>query len=207
MLVTVGVIRKTLAAAGLAALAAAIPLPAVSAERLAASDGVPSAPEGPFARNFTFSDPPVPAPSEAFQTLEGETVALDDFRGQVVLVNFWATWCAPCIEEMPSLERLHQALEDEGFAVLAVSNDRGGSAVVMPFLGRVNLHFLPIYLDSKGVLARAFGLQGLPTTFLIGRDGRVLAELVGPAAWDSPAALDFIRHYLGDGADLTETSG
>ena len=214
MLNTVRVIRKTLAAVGLAALVLAQSSPASAGEQLSASGSKPSAPEGPFARNFTFSDPLVPAPSAAFQTLHGEAVTLADFKGQVLLVNFWATWCAPCVEEMPSLERLHQALAAEGFAVLAISQDRGGASVVAPFLERLDLQQLPIYLDSKGVLARAVALKGLPTSFLIDREGRVLAGLVCPAQWDSPEAMDFIRHYLdGEGgatdgdADLTNTSG
>jgi thiol-disulfide isomerase/thioredoxin len=212
MLNTVGVIRKTLAAVGLATLVVAHVSPASSGEQLSASGSKPSAPEGPFAENFTFSDPPVPAPSAGFQALHGGPATLADFRRQVVLVNFWATWCAPCVAEMPALERLHQALAGEGFTVLAISQDRGGSAVVAPFLNRLDLQQLPIYLDSKGVLARAFALKGLPTSFLIDRDGRVLAGLVGPAAWDSREAIDFIRYYLGgegDGGDsgITDTSG
>ena len=211
MLATVGVIRKTLAAAGLALLVVAPASPGAAGEQQAAG-GAPSAPEGPFARNFTFSDPPVPAPSVAFQALDGSGTTLADFQGQVLLVNFWATWCAPCVKEMPALERLHLALAGEGLAVLAVSEDRGGAAVVEPFLARIDLQQLPVYLDAKGTLARAFALKGLPTTFLIGRDGRVLAGLVGPAEWDSPEALEFLRHYLGSpkpeaAPDLTETSG
>lgn len=211
MLATTGVIRKTLAAAGFALLVLAPASPGSAGGQLAAG-GTPSAPEGPFARNFTFSDPPVPAPSVAFQALDGTATSLVDFEGQVLLVNFWATWCAPCVKEMPALERLHLALADEGLAVLAVSEDRGGAAVVEPFLARIDLQRLPVYLDAKGTLARAFALKGLPTTFLIGRDGRVLAGLVGPAEWDSPEALAFVRHYLRDAApdeapDLTETSG
>jgi len=197
-----GVIRKTLAAVGLAVLAAASLLPASAPQAQETgwpqrtTDVAPPAPEGPFAGNFTFSNPPVPAPSAAFQTLEGAPVSFADFRGQVVLVNFWATWCAPCVREMPNLERLHQALSDEGLVVLAISNDRGGAAVVNPFLARLDLQFLPVYLDAKGTLARAFALKGLPTSFVIGRDGRVLAGLVGPAEWDSPESLEFFRHYL-----------
>jgi thiol-disulfide isomerase/thioredoxin len=202
MIFQLGAIRKTLAAVGLAALAFALCVPVASApfaaeqERLAESGGTPAAPEGPFAEDFTFSDPPVPAPSAAFQALEGGETRFADFRGKVVLVNFWATWCAPCVREMPSLERLHQALAGEGFAVLAISQDRGGASVVAPFLARLDLQRLPVYLDPKGKLARAFALKGLPTSFVIDRRGRVVAGLVGPAEWDSPQSLAFMRHYL-----------
>ena len=200
-----GLIRRTLAAVGLAVLASALAFPLAAPELRAqglegeaqpASDDVPPAPEGPFAGNFTFSNPPVPAPSTVFHSLEGRPVSLADFRGKVVLVNFWATWCVPCVREMPNLERLHQALVGEGLAVLAVSNDRGGAAVVNPFLARLDLQHLPVFLDPKGTLAQAFALKSLPTTFIIGRDGRVLAGRIGPEEWDSPESLQFLRHYL-----------
>jgi thiol-disulfide isomerase/thioredoxin len=199
--------RRTLAAVGLALLALAATAPGFAAGWVAAAGGTPSAPEGPFARDFTFSDPPVPAPSEAFQTLDGAPVALSDFRGKVVLVNFWATWCAPCVKEMPALERLHLQLAEEGLAVLAVSQDRNGAAAVTPFLGRIDLQHLPVYLDHRGTLGRAFGVQGLPTTYVVGRDGRALAALVGPAEWDSPEAVAFLRHYLRQEPALIDTSG
>ncbi len=203
MLITIGIIRRTLAAVGLAALSLGLS----SQGLFSASGSEPSAPEGPFAENFTFSDPPVPAPSVAFQTLNGEVATLADFRGQVVLVNFWATWCAPCVREMPSLQRLHQEMADEGFTVLAVSEDRAGAAVVRPFLKRLELFGLPIYLDSKGLLARAFVVKGLPTSFLIDRQGQVVAGLVGPMEWDSQEAKALIRHYLQQEIPLKNTSG
>ena len=207
MINLVGLMRKTLAAVGFAATVAALALPAAAQGQSAASEAAPSVPEGPFAENFTFSNPPVPAPSEAFQALGGGAVSLNDFRGQVVLVNFWATWCAPCVKEMPSLERLHLALAGEGFAVLAVSQDRGGSSVVTPFLDRLKLQELPVFLDSKGKLARAFALKGLPTSFVIDREGRVVAGLVGPAEWDSPESRAFMRLYLDRTSALKNTSG
>lgn len=204
MVSSIGLIRNTLAAAGLAALIVSSPV--LAGGQPAATGGAPSAPEGPFARNFTFSTPPVPAPSAAFRTLAGADVTFADFRGQVLLVNFWATWCAPCVKEMPALERLHLELADEGLAVLAVSQDRDGAAVVEPFLARIDLRQLPIYLDPNGALGRDFAVKGLPTTFVIDREGRVVAGLVGPAEWDSPEALAFLRHYL-HASDLTKASG
>jgi thiol-disulfide isomerase/thioredoxin len=210
--IKVGLKRRTLAAVGLASLAVALAAPLWLPSGgpggvLAAAGGAPSAPEGPFAGNFTFLDPPVPAPSVGFAALEGDKVTLADFRGKVVLVNFWATWCAPCVREMPDLESLHLKFAEEGFAVLAVSEDRGAAPVVEPFLGELGLRHLPVFLDPKGSLARAFEVPGLPTSYLIDRRGRVVARLVGPAAWDSLEAEDFIRYYLDRNPGLKHTSG
>src|SRR3546814_11801983 len=108
---------------------------------------------------------------------------------------------------MPALEGLDRALADGGLAVPRISQDGGGEAVVGHFLARLDLQHWPSYRDAKGELGRGFVLKGLPTTFVIGRDGRVLAGLVGPAVWDSPAALDFLRHYLDEAPDQTHTSG
>src|SRR3546814_7301643 len=112
MLAVIRVIRKTLAAAGLVALILALASPASAGGQQAASGGTPSAPEGPFGRNFTFSDPPVPAPSVPFQTLDGAATAFADFRGQVLLVNFWATWCRSeeHTSELQSLMRISYAV-------------------------------------------------------------------------------------------------
>lgn len=198
-----GIVKKALAAAVLAVLAVAFALypdlVRASGEIRAAGEA-PPAPKGPFAENFTFSNPPVPAPSVMLETLDGLALSLAEFKGEVVLVNFWATWCAPCVREMPGLERLHQALKDEGFLVMAVSEDRAGASKVVPFLDRLGLGELPVFLDKagerRGALAQAFAIRGLPSTFLIDRNGGVVAGLTGPAEWDSPEAMAFIRHYL-----------
>jgi thiol-disulfide isomerase/thioredoxin len=176
----------------------------------AAADAGPPPLEGMFKDNFTLLDAPVPAPQAVFQDGTGAPVTLAAFRGRVVLLNFWATWCAPCIREMPSLDRLQAALGDQGLAVLAVSQDRGGLKVVRPFFERLELDSLAVYLDPAGKLAREAGLRGLPTTLLIDRQGRLVGGLQGPAEWDSPEAARLIRHYLDQparGGDLTETAG
>lgn len=198
--------RRALAAVVLAVLALAF---VIYPDLVRASGEAPSALKGPFVENLTFWDPPLPAPSTAFETLDGSPLALQEFKGEVVLVNFWATWCAPCIREMPGLERLHQAFEDQGFLVMAVSEDRGGAAQVVPFLDRLGLTELPVFLDQsgerRGALARAFKLNGLPATFLIDRKGTVVAGMTGPAEWDSPEAMEVIRHYLAQPAEGPKT--
>jgi thiol-disulfide isomerase/thioredoxin len=145
---------------------------------------------------FTWLEPPAPAPRTVFKSATEKEIDLGDFRGQVVLLNFWATWCAPCIREMPALDRLQAALGDEGLEVVAVSEDFAGRKVVEPFFAQLGLAHLKIYYDSNGALSRAVGVNGLPTTFLIDREGRIVGGLEGPAEWDSDESIDLIRHYL-----------
>ncbi len=151
---------------------------------------------GLFADAFTWLEPLAPAPGAAFQDADGRATSLQAFRGRVVLLNFWATWCAPCIREMPSLDRLQAKLGGEGLKVVAVSEDFTGLEVVVPFFKRLGLANLEVYLDPDGALSRAVGVAGLPTTLLIDREGRLLGGLEGPAEWDSEEAVSFIRHYL-----------
>ncbi len=136
---------------------------------------------GLFADAFTWLEPPAPAPGTAFQDADGRATSLEAFRGRVVLLNFWATWCAPCIREMPSLDRLQAKLGGEGLTVAAVSEDFAGLEVVTPFFKRLGLANLEVYLDPDGTLSRAAGIAGLPTTLLIDREGRLVGGLEGPA--------------------------
>ena len=152
--------------------------------------------KGFLKEKFKLSAPPEPAPQAGFTDGSGRSVSLGAFRGQVVLLNFWATWCAPCIREMPSLDRLQAKLKGEGLVVVAVSEDFAGLDLVEPFFERLKLENLAIFLDSDGALSKAFGIAGLPTTLLIDREGRVVGGLEGPAEWDSGEAVALIRHYL-----------
>ena len=152
--------------------------------------------EGPFDGNFILFDPPVPAPRQGFTDLAGAPASLDGFKGQVLLVNFWATWCAPCIREMPELDELHAELNSEGLTVLALSTDRAGARVVAPFVEDLGLPHLPIFLDPKGEVAEAFNVHSLPATFLIDREGRVVGGMTGIAPWSGPEAQKLVRHYL-----------
>jgi len=153
------------------------------------------------------ADPPRPAPALAFSDLEGRPVALADFRGRVVLLNLWATWCLPCVEEMPALDRLQARLGGADFEVVALSLDRGGRGQVEPFLGRLGLANLRGYLDQGSAAMRALAVRGLPTTFLIDRQGRILGQVEGAAPWDSPAAVRLIEHVLERRGEVVRTGG
>ncbi len=156
------------------------------------------APQEAALGQFTPLDPPRPAPELRFMTRDGKPVSLADFRGRFLLVNLWATWCAPCVREMPSLERLQARLGNR-LAVLAISEDRGGAPVVDPFLARHGLEGLAVYLDPKTAALRAFAVQGLPTSFLIDPDGRILGLLEGGADWDAPDMVARLERFLRDG--------
>ena len=143
--------------------------------------------------DFTVIAPPRPAPQTAFADGEGRTVTLADFRGRVVLLNLWATWCGPCVEEMPALDRLQAALGGDDFTVLALSLDRKGLEVVRPFYEKLALKHLAIHVDDRNEMAEALGVRALPSTILIDRAGATVGTLQGAAAWDSPEALALIR--------------
>jgi len=138
---------------------------------------------------------PTEAPDFTLPDVEGRPVRLRDFRGKLVFVNFWATWCPPCRLEMPSMERLYQTFKPTDFALLAVSIDRQGAPVVKPFMAELKLTF-PALLDSKTEVARQFGLRGLPTTYLIDREGRLIGAAVGGRDWYSTEAKALIAGLL-----------
>lgn len=145
-------------------------------------------------KNFIPTPDAGPAPQNPLIDRNGKVSRLADFGGRLVLVNFWATWCLPCVREMPSLLRLHKARGGAEFTVLAVSQDLKGWPAITPFLARLGLDALPVLHDPKGALARGFGIQGLPTTILLGRDGREVGRLTGIAEWDrreTGALIDF----------------
>jgi thiol-disulfide isomerase/thioredoxin len=145
---------------------------------------------------FSVHENPRTLPEIRFETGEGETITLAHFRGRVVLLNLWATWCAPCRREMPTLDRLQAALGGGDFEVLALSIDRTGLPAVKEFYQELGLERLPIYVDQTGAAQRALNALGLPTTLLIDREGNEVGRLLGPAEWDSPEMVGFIRGYV-----------
>lgn len=147
---------------------------------------------GPFALTAA----PRAVPEIHFTDATDKKLTLADFKGRFVLLNFWATWCAPCVEEMPALDRLQAAKGGADFAVVALALDRQGRPLVEPFLQKLAVKSLPMYIDASSAAMRAFNLRGLPTTVLLDRDGNELGRLEGPAKWDSPEAAAFLQHFL-----------
>lgn len=145
---------------------------------------------------FTLSVPPRPAPVAEFQDADGNSVSLLDFEDKLVLLNLWATWCAPCVEEMPALDRLQGELGDEGLVVVAVALDLQGAPVVRPFYQKLGLKNLGIYLDPKNEYSQLLGADAVPSSLLISRKGLFVGKLIGSADWDSPEAIALMRHYL-----------
>jgi thiol-disulfide isomerase/thioredoxin len=139
---------------------------------------------------------PRPVPELTFLDGEGQEVSLADFRGKVVVLNLWATWCAPCRREMPSLDRLQAELGDSGLAVIALSLDRGDVAKVREFFDELEIANLEIYRDPDTRVSRALDAIGLPTTIVIDRAGQEVGRLLGPAEWDSADAIALLRPLL-----------
>jgi thiol-disulfide isomerase/thioredoxin len=148
-------------------------------------------------RDFTVSRDRPPAPAAPLVGADGKETTLAAYRGRVVVANFWATWCAPCIREMPSLERLAARLPADRFAVVALSQDLRGWPVIAPFLESHGLKELTVYFDPEGAVARGMGVNILPTTVIFDRDGRMAGYLVGAAEWDSEEAIRLVRFYAG----------
>jgi thiol-disulfide isomerase/thioredoxin len=141
-------------------------------------------------------EPPRPLPEIRFADDKGRSRTIGDFKGRVVLLNFWATWCVPCRKEMPALDRLAEKIGGKDFVVLPISIDRNGAAAVKPFYKQLGLERLGIYLDPQGLAAAALKLPGVPTTLLIDRNGAEVARKMGEAEWDSAKMIALIRRYL-----------
>lgn len=143
--------------------------------------------------------PPLRAGDEAplftFPDLEGRPVSLKDFRGKVVFLNVWATWCPTCTWEMPSMEVLHRRYRDQGLTMLAVSIDVLGKDVVAPYMEKYRLTF-PALLDPKGAIKRLYQTTGVPETFIIDRKGRIFRKVIGPREWTQREMTDLIEIAL-----------
>ncbi len=139
-------------------------------------------------------------PDVGFSDGDGRPVKLSSYRGKVVLLNVWATWCPPCRKEMPSLDRLQAKLGGPEFEVVALSIDRGGPSVVRTFYEEIGLKSLRVYIDQNGEASLALGVNGVPATLLIDSEGKEIGRKIGPAEWDSPEVVTVIQGYLGASA-------
>ena len=150
---------------------------------------------------FTISDEPRPAPQITFYDEQGIKLNLSDIIGKIVLINFWATWCAPCRREMKDLDNLQAKLGGPNFAVVALSSDRKGIPAVRKFYDDNGIRHLLPYNDKSGNSQQTFQIFGLPTTLLLDRQGREMGRLVGPAEWSSPEAINLIRSAMESNSD------
>ncbi len=147
-----------------------------------------------------------PAPSFTLKDVNGRTYRLADLRGKIVFLNLWATWCPPCREEMPSMERLHRRMQGTDFLMLAVSEDEDGSAAVRPFVDQMGLTF-PVLLDQDGVLPPRYGVTGYPETFIIDREGRVIQHTIGPEDWGSEKSYRYFLKLIEPGPGTSQAGG
>jgi peroxiredoxin len=136
-----------------------------------------------------------PAPDFRLTDLQGKSVALSDYHGKVVLLNFWATWCGPCRVEMPAMEALYRSMQSKGLEILAVSVDQQGTAVTRPFQEAMGLSF-PILHDQDYQVGLTYGARTLPMTFAIDRNGVIRQLIFGARDWNSPEARSGIEKVL-----------
>lgn len=139
----------------------------------------------------------ISAPDFNLVTLDNKKLSLKDFKGKYIFLNFWATWCGPCIDEMPSMEKLYQKFKSKkNFIMLAVSIDKGSAEVVKRFVTENKLTFT-ILLDKNSEVAGSYGVMGIPSTYLIDQHGFVTNRAVGARDWDSKESIEFFEKMLG----------
>jgi thiol-disulfide isomerase/thioredoxin len=142
---------------------------------------------------------PAPLPELRFTLADGTARSLADYAGSGVVLNMWATWCAPCVAEMAALDELARKLSGSGVAVLALSSDRGGAPVVDRFYRERGIHTLAVLLDPRGEVPRAIGARGIPTTLLINRDGQERGRVEGAVDWSASASVETVRKLIAAG--------
>lgn len=141
---------------------------------------------------FVHKKTPEPLPEITFNDASGKELTLADFKGKTILLNLWATWCAPCREEMPSLDRLQKEMGSDTFQVIALSLDRKGADASQKFLREIEVENLKLYIDASAKQGTVLRIVGMPTTILIDKDGQEIGRLAGPAEWDSEDAKKLI---------------
>ena len=152
-------------------------------------------------KKFTLHDEPRPFRDKTFLNAEGEEIDLHTFDDSITLVNFWATWCPPCLKELPGMDKLQTALEEDGLDVVAISLDRGGLKKAYGFWRRADMQ-MGLYADPDKDLALEMGVIGLPVTAILGPDGREIGRLIGEAEWDTEEVQELLRYLM----EATKTS-
>jgi thiol-disulfide isomerase/thioredoxin len=147
-------------------------------------------------QNLVMHEAAQPVPELQFADADGKSHTLADFRGHIVLLNIWATWCLPCRKEMPTLDRLQATLGGRDFEVVALSIDRGGVEVVKKFYAENGIGHLAIRMDTSGQANSTLATYGLPTTLVLDRQGQELGRLVGPAEWDAQDMVAFLKSII-----------
>ncbi|MCW3780431.1 TlpA family protein disulfide reductase [Defluviimonas salinarum] len=150
-------------------------------------------------KKLMFHAEPAEVPDVAFTDPEGGAHRLADWRGKYVLVNFWATWCAPCRAELPALDALNRDFGGADFAVVTIATGRNPVPAITRLFGEVGVEGLPVLLDPKQDLARDMGVFGLPVSVLLDRDGREIARMAGDADWNGESARAIVAALLAGG--------
>lgn len=150
-------------------------------------------------KRFVFHDRAIPATTTKFQDESGNEVSFSDYKGKVILVNFWATWCAPCIREMPDLNNLQNDLGGENFEVVLISENQDGIESSLKFIKDNNISNLTTHIDDNRNVARTLKTKALPTSILIDADGFEVGRLIGPAEWNSGDAKALINFVISKG--------
>ncbi len=153
----------------------------------------------PEATPIVIHETPRPLPTTVFKDAADADQTLASFAGKVLVVNFWATWCAPCIKEMPTLDALEAKLGGPTFQVLAISQDRGGAAVAKPFADKNEWKNLAFYIEAAGKFARDAKLRGLPTSLIVDKSGQEVGRVEGDLDWDSPEVEKILRDLMAKG--------
>ena len=149
-------------------------------------------------KKLMFHSAPEPAPQVEFKRGDGGRGTLGDYEGRVALVNFWATWCAPCRAEMPTLSALAREMDGENFAVVTIATGRNPPPAMKKFMDEIGADNLPLHRDPKSALAREMGIFGLPVTMILDAEGREIARLTGDADWNSDSARAVIAALIGE---------
>ena len=160
------------------------------------NNGIPQGLTAGAMKRFEFYDEPVPATTAVFKDEKGNDVRFSDFKGKVILVNLWATWCAPCIKEMPDLNELQKSLGGEKFQIVLVSENQDGMESSLEFLKTNQISNLNTYFDSNRGIARTLKTNALPTSILINAKGEEVGRLIGPAGWNSGDAKALINYFI-----------